>query len=45
LKFSDVAVADDIPFMNDLIFYKGAIMGGVFAGDMFITIIGEYLFF
>jgi hypothetical protein len=37
LKFSDVQVADDIPFMNDLIFNKGAIMGGVFAGDMFIT--------
>ncbi len=26
LKFSDVAVGDDIPFMNDLIFNKGAIM-------------------
>jgi hypothetical protein len=37
LKFSDVSTADDIPFMNDLIFNKGAIMGGVFAGDMCIS--------
>jgi hypothetical protein len=37
LKFTGVAVADDVAFINDLIFNKGAIMDGVFAGDNFIT--------
>ena len=37
LKFTGVAVADDVAVMNNLIFNEGAVMGGVFAGDNFIT--------
>ncbi len=37
LKFTDIAVADDVAFMNDLIFNRGACAGIVFAGDNFIS--------
>ncbi len=40
LKFSGLAVADNVAFMNDLIFNKGAFAGGVFAGDNFISSFG-----
>jgi hypothetical protein len=35
-KISNIAVADDVAFMNDLIYNQGAVIGGVFAGDNFI---------
>ncbi len=37
LKFTGIAVADDVAFMNDLIFNQGAFADGVFAGDNFIS--------
>ena len=37
LKFHNVQVADDRPFMEGLIFNEGAMMGGTFGGDSFIT--------
>ena len=37
LKFHGVAVADDRAVMEGLIFNEGAIIGGVFAGDNFIS--------
>ncbi len=36
LKFTGVAVADDVATMNNLIFNQGAFESGVFAGDNFI---------
>ncbi len=35
--WSDIAVADDVAFMNDLIFNQGAVIGDAFAGDNFIA--------
>jgi hypothetical protein len=37
LKFTGVAIADDVAYMNDLTFNHGAFAGGVFAGDNFIS--------
>jgi hypothetical protein len=37
LRFHGGAVADDVDFMNNLIYAQGEFAGGVFAGDYFIT--------
>ena len=37
VKFIGNSSTDDIAFVNDLIFNKGAVMAGVWAGDMCIT--------
>ncbi len=37
LKFPGVAVADDRAFRENLIFNEGAIVGGVFGGDVFLS--------
>jgi hypothetical protein len=37
LKFTGVAVADDVAYTNDLIFNQGAFAGGIFAGDNFVS--------